>query len=358
MKTLPASHCLLQAPQRRGLARALARLLACACFGLTALPDFALAATPGATVVSGDARLVDFEYDEDKVFLVLTRPKRSTFMRFAPDEKISYVSTGDSRNFDFSVAQGLDFMEVKPRFESTETNATVVTSRRTYHLVIRSTEDGGRWYARVTWRHPRGLFQEGTGRDGAASWTQSFPKPQGSAPTGAASTAVSGNAPPHRAGASPGASMAANAGAVAGAYSLSGAPSSGGSSLEPVGGTDVRVDARLLQRLHFDYRVSGQGQFRPLRVFDDGTFTYVTLPDGVQDLPALFRLESEDGTDLALVHYEVKGSTLVVHRVMPGFVLKLGRQEVRVQRLRSGAWPLGAGSRSGVTPESRWGGHE
>lgn len=358
MKSLPVIGCFPRAPRRRGWRPALARMLAAACLVMAVWPDTVQAAPAGPTVVSGDARLVDFEYDEDKVFLVLTRPKRSTFIRFAPDEKIAYVSTGDSRNFDFSVAQGLDFMEVKPRFESSETNATVVTSRRTYHLVIRSTDDGGRWYARVTWRHPRGLFQDGAVRDGAASWTQTFPRPQGWTPGGAAAPAGGGSAPTHRAGPSPGTSTTATAGVVAGAHAAGGSTSTGGVLSEPVAGTDARIDARLLQRLHFDYRISGQGPFRPLRVFDDGTFTYVTLPDGVQDLPALFRLESEEGPDLALVHYEVKGSTLVVHRVMPGFVLKLGRQEVRVQRLRSGAWSFGAGSRGGATPEPRWGGHE
>jgi type IV secretion system protein VirB9 len=313
---------------------------------LIALDVQAQPAAP-ATPIHGDARLVDFEYDEDKVYLVLTRPKRSTFIRFAPDEKIAYVSTGDSRNFDFTVAQGLDFMEVKPRFETTETNATVVTSRRTYHLVIRSGDDAARWYARVSWRHSRGVFTEGWARQGASGWAQSLspsPSTQSGPPT-AASAALMTHPMPHTAPGAPTA-RADTVRAPAPGTTASGELRTAGVPETVIPGEPVRLDSRALQQLHFDYRIVGEAAFRPQRVFDDGSFTYVMLPPGMQDMPALFRAEPSDPARMALVHYEVKAGTLVVHRLMPAFVLRLGRQEIRVERVRPQARPVG--------PFSRW----
>lgn len=107
------------------------------------------------TPVLGDSRLVEFEFDDDNVYLVLTRPKRSTFIRMGSDEQITYVSAGDPKNFEASVAQNYQFMEVKPKFENAETNLTVVTTKRTYHLILKSTFDGGKWYQRVTWKYPQ-----------------------------------------------------------------------------------------------------------------------------------------------------------------------------------------------------------
>jgi type IV secretion system protein VirB9 len=255
----------------------------------------AMLTPPGAwaelspTPVSGDSRLVDFEYDQDNIYLVMTRPKRSTFVRFGADEKVTYVAAGDSKDFELAIARSLDFMEVKPKFENIETNVTVVTTKRTYHLMVRSTFDGGKWYARVTWKYPQVALLDLTGQarvqDEAASAATG--EPQDSTP-----------------------------------------------GMHKVRAAQAEIDASVIERLNFNYVITGDAAFRPVRVMDDGQFTYVTLPEGIQELPAVFRAEPDDPARMALVSYEVKSGGLVIQRVMDSFMLKLGKDEVKIARNR------------------------
>lgn len=254
-----------------------------------------------ATSVTGDSRLVDFEYDEDNVYLVITRPKRSTFLRFGTDERITYVSAGDQKNFEFPVAKSFEFMEVKPKFENMETNLTVVTTKRTYHLIVRSTYEGGKWYARVTWKYPQLALVDLTRNDALQDQIAE-----------AGSAARPQNAQ------------------VAGPRPLASQ-------------SEAEIEASTIERLNFDYAITGDAAFRPVRVMDDGTFTFVTLPPKVQELPAVFRSEPDDPSKMALVNYEVKSGSLVIQRLMDSFVLKLGKEEVKVERKKRGFWSTSEG---------------
>jgi len=64
-------------------------------------------------------------------------------------------------------------------------------------------------------------------------------------------------------------------------------------------------------------------------VFDDGRFTWIRIGADIQELPALF-VTSEQGAELA--NYVVKGEYLVVQRLVPSAMLKLGTAEVRIAR--------------------------
>ncbi len=55
------------------------------------------------------------------------------------------------------------------------------------------------------------------------------------------------------------------------------------------------------EKTDFAYRVSGDRRLQPLRVFNDGTRTYVQMPVTLRQLPVLFAVES-NGSD-ALVNY-------------------------------------------------------
>ncbi len=78
--------------------------------------------------------------------------------------------------------------------------------------------------------------------------------------------------------------------------------------------------------LNTRYRIEGDGDFRPARVFDDGRFTWIQVPSP-QALPALFMVEEGNAV---LVNYVVKGEYFVVQRLMPEVLLKLGNSEVRI----------------------------
>lgn len=241
------------------------------------------------TPVIGDSRLVEFEFDDDNVYLVLTRPKRSTFIRMGSDEQITYVSAGDPKNFEASVAQNYQFMEVKPKFENAETNLTIVTTKRTYQLILKSTFDGGKWYQRVTWKYPQVALLDLTKQAQRAD-----------------AEAASANA------------------------SATGVPSARPSL--PPAANDPTFDVEALQRLDSNYKITGDASFRPVSVVELDNVTMITFPSGLQELPALFRFETDDPSKVALVDYEVAGSKYVVRRRMDKFLLKLGKAEVTVER--------------------------
>ena len=86
------------------------------------------------------------------------------------------------------------------------------------------------------------------------------------------------------------------------------------------GGSSVRPE-----QLNFNYEVSGDAALRPSTIYDDGQFTYIQLRSD-QDVPAVFRLI---GKEVELVEFVLKGSALVVPRVLEAGMLKLGNSEAR-----------------------------
>lgn len=257
-----------------GVAR-LALALALACTAL------ACGAEMLATPLRGDSRLVEFLYDQDNSYLVLAKPKAVTHMQFAADELIQSVAAGDTANWEFTPTRNRRNLFVKPRFDDQETSLTVLTDKRSYQFVLRSTGDGRKWYQRVSWVYNGELVLtvQGASADDVAP---------PAAP--AASTPVAASA------------RASSAGEAA-----------------------VEAD-----KLRFGYEITGDAPFRPRVVFDDGRFTYFKMPAALQELPALFAVI--EGKDYSLVNFEVKGDYLVAQRLLPLAVLKLGREEVRVAR--------------------------
>lgn len=234
-----------------------------------------------ATPLRGDSRLVEFAYDQDNTFLLLAKPKAVTHVQFAPDEVIQSVAAGDTANWEFTPTRNRKNLFIKPRFDDQETSLTVLTDKRSYQFVLRSTGDGKKWYQRVSWIYSRDMLLTMEGME-----------PVESAPVHAAAPAPAAQAA-HR----------------------------------PAPDFETTIEP---SSLHFGYVISGDAPFRPRMVFDDGKFTYFKLPANLQELPALFAVI--DGNDFSLVNFEVKGDYLVAQRLMPQAVLKLGREEVRVNK--------------------------
>ena len=227
------------------------------------------------TPVTGEARMVTFDFDDDRIYKVLVRPRNTTQLKLSSDERVTYVSAGDASSFAVNVPSSKAFVEVKPKWDNVSTNLLVVTTRRAYHIELQSTAEGRKWYTRVAWTYANAALLDQTlaaqGDDaGLSRW--------------------------------PGASRAE----------------------PPISG--VAVD-----KLYFKYDIDGDAPFRPTQVFDDGTHTFIRLPDDLQELPALFMLTPDSG-DTALVNYSVTPPYLVVPRTMEKFVLKLGKTKVEVLR--------------------------
>lgn len=228
-----------------------------------------LAATP----LPGDSRLVEFEYDADQTYLILSRPKAVTHVEFAADEKIITVAGGDTKHWELTPTVNRKHLFIKPTYDNIETSMTVLTDKRSYQFVLRSSGAGLKWYQRVTWRHGQTILLDLNAIDQQ--------KPNGGDDAGTAHTQQS-------------------------------------------------TDAVNPENMRFGYQISGEADFKPVSIFDDGKFTWIKLPPGIQEMPALFAMT--EGDEFQLVNSVIKGEFIVAQRVINAGVLKLGRAEVRFVR--------------------------
>jgi hypothetical protein len=181
---------------------------------------------------------------------------------------------------------------------------------RTYHIDLQSTGEGRKWYTRVAWNY-----------DDAAGSTR-----------------------PPRECVGPARALASQASAAR-ARCDTRAPMRAATS-SPRG-----ID---LAHMKVAYVIEGDADFRPTQVFDDGTHTYIRLPERLQELPALFMLTPDTG-ETALVNYAVSEPYLIVQRTMERFLLQLGKAKVTVRRgVKRGFWSfLESSSRAAGAGEGR-----
>lgn len=75
-------------------------------------------------------------------------------------------------------------------------------------------------------------------------------------------------------------------------------------------------------KYNFGYSISGADIIAPIRIFDDGEFTYFEFRDKNADVPAFFLVDSSGNE--ALINYRTRGNYIVVERVSPKFTLRHG----------------------------------
>ena len=97
-----------------------------------------------------------------------------------------------------------------------------------------------------------------------------------------------------------------------------------GGQLPPPDLTDPEVRARM----NFNYSIVGPDIISPIRIFDDGEFTYFEFRDKNAEIPAFFLVNplSEE----SIVNYRTIGDYIVVERVAPRFTLRNGAYVVCV----------------------------
>lgn len=77
-----------------------------------------------------------------------------------------------------------------------------------------------------------------------------------------------------------------------------------------------------IDKLDFNYRLSGDRGLQPVRVFNDGTHTYLQMPQGMSEIPVLFAVASDGGD--TLVNYRFTGQYYVVDGVPASIALVQG----------------------------------
>lgn len=190
---------------------------------------------------------------------IVCRPNRVTDIALQAGEKVNAVHAGDTVRWQISPAKsGADGAEVihvviKPLMPDISTNLLVMTDRRTYNLdLISSNTD---YIPSICFSYPQ---------DVASEW---------------------------------GTFIAANRAAQK---------------------KETTLEARYTlsaENLFFGYKVSGKVDWKPVRVFDDGTKTYIQMPKKYRALEAPVVLFYE-GKQQKLVNYRVKGEFYIVDRLM------------------------------------------
>ncbi len=96
--------------------------------------------------------------------------------------------------------------------------------------------------------------------------------------------------------------------------------STSGSSVMFYGSSALEPDLSEPEKYNFNYTISGSDEIAPIRIFDDGEFTYMQFPRKNAEIPAIFRV-APDGTE-SIVNYRMQGSYMVVERVASQLTLR------------------------------------
>lgn len=76
------------------------------------------------------------------------------------------------------------------------------------------------------------------------------------------------------------------------------------------------------EKYNFRYSIRGSNVIEPLRIFDDGEFTFFEFRDKNAEVPAFFRVDSAGNEEL--VNFRKRGNYIVVERVASRFTLRRG----------------------------------
>ncbi|MDX2095424.1 MAG: P-type conjugative transfer protein VirB9 [Alphaproteobacteria bacterium] len=76
------------------------------------------------------------------------------------------------------------------------------------------------------------------------------------------------------------------------------------------------------QKFNFNYSIRGSNVIEPVRIFDDGEFTYFEFKDKNAEVPAFFRVDSTGNDEL--INFRKRANYIVVERVASRFTLRRG----------------------------------
>ncbi len=221
-----------------------------------------------------DPRLVERVYDENAVVRVEGRPNVQATIRFAEDETIQNVAIGDSQAWQVTPSRSANLLFVKPLAPRAATNMTVVTSKRVYLFDL---------VAGPNVRTPLYVL----------SFT--YPEEEAAAAAEAERLAQAGTG------------QSANADELAAA-------------------TD---DLAVIDpaTLNFAWGSEGAPALLPEAVYDNGTATFLTWPEGGA-MPAIL-VKNEDGLE-GPANYATRGGVIVIDAVPGEIILRSGDDMARL----------------------------
>ncbi len=83
-----------------------------------------------------------------------------------------------------------------------------------------------------------------------------------------------------------------------------------------------------LSKYNFRYTINGSPDISPIRIFDDGEFTYFQFHDINAEIPAFFQVDKEGNE--SILNYRARGPYIVIERVAARYTLRHGKSVVCV----------------------------
>lgn len=224
--------------------------------------------------------VVSFDYSPQSVFSIKTEPHMVTDLRLKPGENMEMLILGNTAQWITASAPGNVFL--KPTKPGLTTSGTLVTNLRTYQLLITSSNNGN-WYQQVSW-------------------------------DSGAMVALQNNSPTFAPPPSP-AAISKEISLIKKQHSESAGQSG---------------NIKAVSNLHFNYKIEGHASFRPSEVFDNGTFTWIKIPDaGNGAMPVVFVYSHGE---YVITNYTVKGRYLIVQQLFKKAKLRIGNRVVTITK--------------------------
>ncbi|AVA38363.1 P-type conjugative transfer protein TrbG [Cupriavidus metallidurans] len=192
-------------------------------------------------------------------------PSRACDIEMEPGEMPRKVVLGDSANWTWEAADSIEkgrtvnHVVVQPKDNDIESNLIITTDRRTYHIKLYAPKTEGVYLNRIGFYYPEQLV---------SSWDDKMGR------------AVEAKAKDEA--------------------------------------SNVMPAAVAPDKMAFDYRIDGDADFRPIRVFNDGERVYIAMPDEIRhsEYPTL-RLIDEEGKAMVVDYRRtVDEKTGTIHYVV------------------------------------------
>ena len=243
--------------------------------------------------IAGDPRIRTYVYDPNDVYIFTGHYKYSSIIEFDNDENIDSISLGDPTGWQI-VHQGARLF-MKPIDQNATTNMTIFTDKRIYFFELHAE-------------------QAEDIRDEEIVFLVQFVYPDSDKGEGATFREFDVKKDPENSGSS---SSAKTPGSTTGA-----AGEDEEETRNYVLEADVPDTSIDPQKYNFNYAVTGSRLIAPLKVFDDGEFTYLEFRRINADIPAIY-LVNEQG-DESLVNFRSTGNYLVIEQVSQQYTLRHG----------------------------------
>lgn len=250
---------------------------------LLAVAPLAQAGGAIPTFSQDSQHIVRFNYSPEDVYHIYTRQHMITDLRLAPGEKMEMLALGNTVQWIRANTNGNVF--IKPTRPGLTTNGTLVTNLHTYQLILTSSKSAN-WYQMVSWNQGNVIAMESS---------SPIPAMQAVKPAPSAKHPVAEN-------------------------TVQNSPQNRGQN----------QNLKAISNLHFDYKISGHAHFRPSEVFDNGTFTWIKIPNtGNGAMPVVF---VRSHGNYVITNYTVKGRYLIVQQVFHKAKLRIGQRVVTITR--------------------------